>query len=196
MKGGASLLGHFRRRYGASPLHLAGHLAMFAVAFFAIYQIASGGGLVKVIALYIGFAIAHDLIFLPAYSGLDRATRAVVRRLPARRPGSVPAINHVRAPALISGLLLIIYFPFISGRADSDYFKLSGHHIEGYLRNWLLISAVLFLGSGVIYALRVRRAAAKGAPDIALSRRRARPDGPGLPSARWPGRERGTTHRS
>jgi hypothetical protein len=156
------LLGHFQRRYGASPLHLAGHLATFAIAFFAIYRIASGGGLAKVIALYIGLAIAHDLIFLPAYSGLDRVTRAGLARLRARRLGSVPAINHIRAPALISGLLLIIYFPFISRKADSNYFQLSGHHIEGYLRNWLLISAVLFLGSGVIYALRVRRAAAKG----------------------------------
>jgi hypothetical protein len=62
---------------------------------------------------------------------------------------------------LISGILLIIYAPFISGKADSGYFQLSGHHIEGYLRNWLLISAVLFLGSGVIYAFRVRRAAVK-----------------------------------
>lgn len=194
MKGGVSWRSHFRRRYGASPLHLAGHLAMFAIAFFAIYRIASGGGLAKVIALYIGFAVAHDLIFLPAYSGLDRVTRTGLARLP-RGLRSVPAINHIRAPALISGLLLIIYFPFISRRADSDYFRLSGHHIEGYLRNWLLVSAMLFLGSGVIYALRVRRAGAKRAPDIALSRRRARPDRTGRHSAHWPRRQRGTTHR-
>lgn len=151
------MLGHFRRRYGASPLHLAGHLAVFAIALFAIDRIASGGGLVKVIALYVGFAIAHDLIFLPAYSGLDRVARAGLARLPAGRPGSVPAINHIRAPALISGLLLVIYAPLISGRADASYFQVSGHHLEGYLRNWLLISAVLFLGSGLIYALRVLR---------------------------------------
>ncbi len=159
---GASLLGRFRRRYGASPLHLAGHLAVFAIAAFAIDRIASGAGLAKLIALYIGFAIAHDLIFLPAYSGLDRAARATLARLPARRSARVPAINHIRAPALISGLLLIIYAPLISGKADAGYFQASGHHLEGYLRNWLLISAVLFLGSGLIYALRVRRAVVKG----------------------------------
>jgi hypothetical protein len=162
---GASLLGHFRRRYGASPLHLAGHLVVFAIALFAIDRIASGGSLAVLIALYIGFVIAHDLVFLPAYSGLDRVTRAALARLPARRFGSVPAINHIRAPALISGLLLIIYFPFISRKADASYFKVSGHHIEGYLRNWLLISVLLFLGSGAIYALRVlrvRRAVVKG----------------------------------
>jgi hypothetical protein len=158
----AWLLSHFRRRYGANPLHLAGHLVVLAIAFFAIDRIANGGGgLAELIALYIGFAIAHDLIFLPAYSGLDRAARAALARLPARRAATVPAINHIRTPALISGLLLIIYSPFISGLADSGYFQVSGHHIEGYVRDWLLISAALFLGSALTYMVRVRRAAVK-----------------------------------
>lgn len=153
------MLRHFGRRYGASPLHLVAHLIVFAIALFAIDRMASGGGLAEVIALYVGFVIAHDLVFLPAYSGMDRLVRAALAKLPARPPGSVPAINHVRAPALISGLLLMVYLPFISGKADASYFALSGHHIQGYLRNWLLISAGLFLGSGLIYAVRVRRAA-------------------------------------
>jgi hypothetical protein len=157
----AALLGHFRRRYGASPLHLAGHLVVFAIALFAIWRIASAQSVVKLIALYIGFAIAHDLIFLPAYSGLDRAMRTAIARLPIGRPGSVPAINHIRAPALISGLLLIIYAPMVSGRDARGYLLSSGHPVDGYLRNWLLISVALFLGSAVIYALRVGRAATK-----------------------------------
>ncbi|MBV8946012.1 MAG: hypothetical protein JO286_25580 [Solirubrobacterales bacterium] len=151
-------LGRFRRRYGASPLHLAGHLVVFAIAAFAIDRIASGAGLAKLIVLYAGLVIAHDLIFLPAYSGLDRAARAALARLPAPQSARVPVINHVRAPALISGLLLIIYAPLISGKADAGYLQASGHHLEGYLRNWLMISVVLFLGSGLIYAVRVRRA--------------------------------------
>lgn len=157
----AWFLGHFRRRYGANPLHLAGHLVVLAIAFFAIDRIAHDGSLAELIALYIGFAIAHDLIFLPAYSGLDRAARAALARLPAHRPVTRAAINHIRAPALISGLLLIIYSPFISGLADNSYFQVSGHHIEGYLRDWLLISAALFVGSALTYAVRVRWAAVK-----------------------------------
>jgi hypothetical protein len=155
---GASLLRRFRRRYGASPLHLAGHLAVFAIAAFAIDRIASGAGLAKLIALYIAFVIAHDLIFLPAYSSLDRAARSALMQLPTRGSARVPAINHIRVPALISGLLLIIYAPLISGKADADYFRTSGHHVSGYLRNWVLISVALFLGSGLIYSLRVLRA--------------------------------------
>ena len=38
-------------------------------------------------------------------------------------------INHVRAPVVISALLLIIYFPLISGRNDGWYFELSGHSL-------------------------------------------------------------------
>ena len=157
----ASLLAHVRRRYGASPWHLAGHLAMLAIAAFAIDRIASGASLVKVIALYVGLVIAHDLLLLPAYSGLDRVTRGLLARVPRPRRRPVPAINHVRAPALISGMLLLIYAPLISGVADHGYLWASGHHATGYLRNWLLISAALFLGSGLAYALRVRRAAAR-----------------------------------
>ena len=158
---GASLLAHFRRRYGGSPLHLAGHLFVFAIALFAIDRIAAAGNLAKAIVLFIGFVIAHDLIFVPAYSGLDRAARRALARLPTPRLGSVSVINHIRAPALISGLLLIIYAPLISRRSDNGYFLTGGHHIEGYLRNWFLISVALFLGSALIYALRVSRAALK-----------------------------------
>src|SRR5436309_633009 len=124
-----SLRRHFRRRYGASPLHLAGHLVVFAIAAFAIDRMASGASLAKLIALYVGFAIAHDLIFLPVYSGLDRAVRATLARLPARRSARVPAVNHIRAPALISALLLIIYAPLISGKSDAGYLQASGHHL-------------------------------------------------------------------
>jgi len=160
MRGG-SLLGHFRRRYGASPLHLAGHLIVFAIAAFAIDRIASASGLAEVVALYVGFVIAHDLIFLPLYSWLDRVMRSVLARLAGRWSPRVPVTNHVRAPLFISGLLLVTYLPLISGRADSSYFAESGHHLEGYARNWVLISMALFLVSGLIYGVRVGRARVK-----------------------------------
>jgi hypothetical protein len=150
-----------RRRYGASPWHLAGHLVALAVVAFALDRIAAGTSIAIVIALYLGLVVGHDLVLLPVYSGLDRLARALLSHLPVRGRARVPAINHLRAPALISGLLLLIYAPLISSRADRGYLLLSGHHATGYLRNWLLISAALFLGSGLIYALRVMRAAAR-----------------------------------
>jgi hypothetical protein len=148
----------FRRRYGASPLHLLAHLLGFAIVAFALDRIFSGGDVKELLMWYLGFAIAHDLLFVPAYTGLDRLLRATIARLPPPTRTGLPVINHLRAPVVISALLLIIYFPLISGQPDGWYVDLSGHHLTHYLRNWLLITAVLFLGSGLIYAVRVVRA--------------------------------------
>jgi hypothetical protein len=145
----------FRRRYGASPPHLGAHLVALAVAALAFYRIFSGGSVPLLLMVYLGLVIAHDLIFVPLYTGLDRLMRhALVRPSSSRRVG-IPMINHVRAPLLISALLLLIYSPLILGLADSHYFALSGHHLEHYLRNWFLITVALLLGSGLIYAVRV-----------------------------------------
>lgn len=147
----------FRRLYGAGPRHLVGHVVAFAIAAFAFDQILGGGDVTGLIVWLIALVIAHDLIFVPAYTGIDRLFRRAITRISLPHTTRIPAVNHVRAPALISGLLLIIYLPLISGESDRFYFTLSGHHLTGYLRNWLLITVALFLGSGLIYALRVVR---------------------------------------
>ncbi len=151
----------FRRLYGATPLHLLTHLLAFAIAALALDRIFSGGDTKELVMWYLGLVIAHDLVFVPAYTGLDRLFRATTARLPLPRHAGVPAINHVRAPAMISGLLLVVYFPLISGKSAGEYFLLSGHQLTHYLRNWLLITAVLFLASGLIYAGRVVGARAR-----------------------------------
>lgn len=163
----------FRRLYGAGPQHLVGHLVAFAVVAFAFAQIFSGGGASELLIWLLAFVVSHDLIFVPAYTGLDRLFRRAIATVSLSHATDVPVINHVRAPAMISGLLLIIYFPLISGRADRWYFTLSGHHLSDYLRNWLLITVALFLGSGLIYALRVVRTRAGPSPDLPSPRANA-----------------------
>ena len=148
----------FRRRYGASPLHLFAHLVGFAIVAFALDRIFSGGEVKVLLIWYLGFAVAHDLVFVPAYTGLDRLSRATIARLPRPIRNGPPIVNHIRAPAVISALLLIIYLPLISRRNEGWYFELSGHYLTGYLGNWLLITAVLFLVSGLVYTTRVVRA--------------------------------------
>ena len=139
------------------------HVVGFAVVAFALDRIFSGGDVKVLIVWYLGFAIAHDLVFVPAYAGLDRLFRATIDRLPLPARTQVPVINHVRAPVVISTILLIIYFPLITGRNDGWFIEISGHNLTHYGRNWLLITAVLFLGSAVIYAARVVRARARTA---------------------------------
>ena len=157
----------FRRRYGASPLHLLAHLAAFAICAYALAQIVRGGAVVNFVIWFGGAAVLHDIVFLPLYSVLDRVAHRSARRVHlaaphALRHADVPVINHIRAPALISGLLLIVYFPLILGQAGSEYFKATGHHLHGYVRNWLLITAALFAASALVYAIRVRVRSRRG----------------------------------
>ena len=144
-----------RTRAFAGPLlQLVVHAAAFAVAFYALAQIFRGGDVVEFILIFAGAALLHDLILLPFYSLLDRVARSP-RRARARR---IPLVNHIRVPALISGVLLLVYFPAILGLTDANYLAATGHHPAGYARNWLEITAVMFAGSALIYGVRVLRA--------------------------------------
>jgi hypothetical protein len=143
------------RRYGGSPLHLLGHLALFAVAAYALDQIFSGGDTEQLLAWFIGFVLLHDLVLVPAYSACDRGAQALLARLPGRRRRQPSLVNYIRVPAVISGILLLVYAPLITGAGAHTYFFYSGHHVEGYLRNWLLITLGLFAGSGLVYAIRL-----------------------------------------
>ena len=87
----------WRRLYGASPLHLAAHAAAFAAAGYAFLRILERGPVENFLIWFVGAALLHDLVLLPAYSLLDRGARRTVR---------IPSINYLRVPALISGRLL------------------------------------------------------------------------------------------
>jgi hypothetical protein len=143
------------RSLTAVSLHLLVHAAAFAVAAYALAQIVRGGSVVNFIFWFAGAAVLHDLVLLPLYSLLDRVARLPRRLRPAPR---VRVINHIRAPALISGVLLLVYFPSILGLSDRNYYAASGHHLHGYARNWLAITAVLLAGSVLVYVIRVLRA--------------------------------------
>ena len=139
----------WRRLYGASPLHLVAHAAAFAAAGYAFLRILERGPVENFLIWFVGAALLHDLVLLPAYSLLDRGARFTVR---------APSINYLRVPALISGLLLLVYFPLILVEADRNYVRSTGHHVHDYARNWLLVTLALFAGSGLIYLGRTIRA--------------------------------------
>jgi hypothetical protein len=135
-----------RGLYRASPIHLLVHLAAFAIAAYALAQILSGRFVQNFLIWFLGAALLHDLVFVPLYSLADWLARRELRP---------PALNYVRVPALLSGLLLLVYFPLILVKADRSYVNATGHHVRDYGRNWLLITAALFLASGLLYAARV-----------------------------------------
>jgi len=130
------------------------HVAAFVIAGYALAQIVRGGSVVNFAIWFVGAAVLHDLLLFPFYSLLDRLAGHPRR---ARARGGVPTVNYVRVPALISGVLLLVYFPLILGLAGHNYYLAAAHHPHGYARNWLAITGVLFVGSGLLYAIRVLR---------------------------------------
>lgn len=147
-----------RARYGAGPLHLVAVIASFAVATYAFLEIAERPGLLSFAIWFAGAVVAHDLIAFPLYSllgliagGASRAGGELGRR----------TLNHVRVPALLSALAFVVWFPLILRVSAETYADASGRSADPYLARWLLLTAALFAGSGLLLAFRQRRARAR-----------------------------------
>ena len=129
------------KRYGASPVHLLAHLAALALAAWALLQIPGLGNWQRIVVWLVAAVVLHDLVLFPAYT--------VAGRLVGRSP-------FVRIPLALSALLLLVFFPVMCGKGEGAYTRVSGVEWDGYAERWLLVSALLFLGSGILYAVRSR----------------------------------------
>jgi hypothetical protein len=147
--------GRFAGRYGERPIHLLGFAITFGVAGWAALQLADLQNAFTILLWFAGAILLHDLVAYPVYTLLDRA----LQRTPIDP-------NYVRVPALLSGLLFLVWFPLILDRAPGLYRSVTGVEPPDYLARWLLITAALFAGSLAIALLRgalqprARRAAA------------------------------------
>ena len=140
-----------RDGYGATPLHLLAHGAALALAAYALLQIIDVRAAGNIVLWLIGSVLLHDFVLLPAYSAIDRAARRF-------EPGGRSGVNYVRVPVGLSGLLLLVYFPVISGRGEGAFQAVSGLSFEGYLERWLLLTGALLAGSALLFSLSARRA--------------------------------------
>ena len=146
-------MGWFRRHYGAGPLHLAGLLACFAVGAYVVTRILGAQGWKAIFLWFIVCLVVHDFIAWPLYTLADRIALRTGHR-PGRQRPRVPWINHVRAPTIISGLLLVMFFPLIFRITNSTYQPVTGFNEDIYLTNWLVVTAILFGGSALVYGIR------------------------------------------
>jgi hypothetical protein len=157
---------NFERLYGASPAHLLGALASFAViAVAAMGWFVEPAISLKYILIWFGGAIvAHDVLALPLYSALDRLTGLRVGRRRAAAHGGgegehrgrservhVPGQVYLRVPAILAGVIGLVYSPEILNKGDATYFIASGQHQHVYLGRYLALVAVLFALSGLAY---------------------------------------------
>lgn len=137
-----------RRWYGEGPLHLVLTAASFALAGYAGVRLLAGDTW-GVVVWFAGAALVHDLVLVPLYAGADR----LLCRAAGRRP---ELVNFVRVPVFLSGLLLLVWFPLIT-RQSERYEGASGLSPDVFLGNWLLITAAVFLLSGVWLVVRMLR---------------------------------------
>ncbi len=147
-----------RRWYGEGPLHLLLMVSSLALAGYAGVRLLDGDTLL-ILVWFVGAALVHDLVLVPLYSAADRALRVPFSRSPG-------LVNFVRVPLLLSGLLLLMWFPLITRHAER-YEPASGMSPDRFLGNWLLITAALFAVSAswlVVRTVRARRRATKGRP--------------------------------
>ncbi len=155
----------WRYLYGENPLHLLAMVGCFALVGYVVSFVYADPGVIALAIWFGGAVLAHDLVLYPLYALADQPLvigRWARRKVLPRRPPLVPAVNHVRAPMLGSAVLGLIYFPTISLRGDSAFTFASGHSMVGEYANWLLITGVLFLGSALVYAVRLGAAARRG----------------------------------
>ncbi|MFE6487484.1 hypothetical protein ACFVGN_31745, partial [Streptomyces sp. NPDC057757] len=108
-----------RRRFGAdvigSPLQLLLLACSFALAGYAGVRLLADDWF-GVALWFVGAAVLHDLVLVPLYAGADRALSRALGVV-GRRGWTV----FVRVPAALSGLLLLVWFPLISGQVADRY---------------------------------------------------------------------------
>ncbi|MCP9488657.1 MAG: hypothetical protein MSC31_02120 [Solirubrobacteraceae bacterium MAG38_C4-C5] len=141
-------MARFRALYGSTPLHLIALVASLALTAYAALRIAETSGAAQIALWLVGAALAHDLVLFPLYTLLGLLAGG-------NRPRR--ATNHVRVPAMLSGLLFLMFVPLICSLAPDTYEAAAGLQPTPYLQRWLAITAALFLASGLLYALRARR---------------------------------------
>lgn len=153
----------FRRLYGRGPGHLAAMLVCFAMAGYAGYAIFENAKPWTVLLWLAGAIVVHDFVLLPLYTGMfwlaSRAGRVSGNR------GRTLILYHLVAPAALSVLLFLAWMPLILRLSAGAYGPTTGMTQEPYLWRWLLLTAALFAGSGLLYGVRAWRARGHSSPD-------------------------------
>jgi len=153
----------FRHVYGASPVHLLVALAGLAISAWALSQtfevLATPG---RFLVWLIGAIILHDFVFLPLYSLLGLGAAGALTR--GEQPGRfrIAALNHLRIPVMLSALMLLVWYPLVLSKSPGGFERTTGMPPDIYLERWLALTAVLFVGSALLLAVRARKLRSEG----------------------------------
>ena len=130
----------FARVYGSQPLHLLTLVAGFALCGYVVVTAKPAtlwnphAWWQSIVVWFAAAVVAHDLVLFPVYALVDRF-------LPRTRPPGVQALNHIRVPALGSGLTLLVFLPGIIEQGSTTYRAATGQTQDPFLGRWLLLTA-------------------------------------------------------
>lgn len=135
-----------------------------ALSGYAVSRVGQSPVLLQLAIWFVGAIVVHDAVLLPAYTLADRLLIQATRRSRGadHRP-PLPWINHVRVPALLSGLLLLVWFPLVL-RLSPSYQRATGRSDAPYLWRWLAITAALAALSAATYLIRTARSRRQNRP--------------------------------
>ena len=134
------------QRFGAGPAQLATLVACLALAAYAAFFLLGDPALLRMLVWFAAAAVVHDLVVFPLYAGADRLLAALL-------PG--PKVNYLRVPALGAGLALLMFWPGIVRQGEVTHLAATGLDQAPYLGRWLVLCAVLFGASAVVFGARV-----------------------------------------
>ena len=112
------------------PGRILAYLFGFALAGYAAWRLVPPNP-IGVVAWFAAVIVAHDLVLLPLYGSTHHGMLAVFRRR-----GWLRWFVHLRVPAMMSGIMLLVFFPLI---LDSSV----------HAQRWILLSIGLFAVSGL-----------------------------------------------
>ncbi len=145
----------FRRVYGSGPGHLLAMLICFSIVAYAAYSIFENARPWSVLLWLAGAIVVHDFVFLPLYTGAFWLASRAGRVSDSRQ--RMVVLQHLVAPAALSGLLFLTWMPLILRLSAANYRPTTGMDEEPYLWRWLALTAGLFAASGLLYAVRALR---------------------------------------
>lgn len=153
----------FRRFYGGQPLHLLATVMSFALVTAGFTGWATpGSDLGGVLVWFVGCLIGAELVLIPSAWLLDRIAAGVSHELVG--PESIRAgAAYVRVPALLSGLMLLVFAPVILNADGATFSLVTGTTTSRYLSRWLFTTAALFGISALSYAFKRGRDRRRGA---------------------------------
>lgn len=148
-------MNRLRRHYGAGPAHLVLSAACLAFAGYLVWVVEPAQNSSRILIWIALAAGVHDVVLWPLYTLLDRALTGTRARNKNRHQPAVPWINHVRVPAVLSAVMLLISFPLVLRHSEPAYHAASGLTEQPYLGRWLALSGSAFAASALIYVMRL-----------------------------------------